>query len=104
MRRMKSVEWVACFFGAANYDPAVFPDPYAFKLDRPNGNRQMSLGHGVHRCLGAPLARLESELTVRELLRRYERIERGGDGATWQGVSLLNHGPERNPVVFVRAS
>jgi len=97
-------QWVACFFGAANYDPAVFPDPYTFKLDRPNGNRQMSLGHGIHRCLGAPLARLESELTVQELLRRYSRIKRGSQPATWQGVSLLNHGPERNPVIFIRKS
>ena len=93
-------DWVACFFGAANYDPDVFPEPYKFKLDRPNGNRQMSFGHGIHRCLGAPLARLEAEMTVLELLDRYEIVRRAA-AIRWQGVSLLNHGPERNPLSFV---
>ena len=58
--KIRRGDWVACFFGAANYDPAVFPDPYKFILNRPNAKRHMSFGHGIHRCLGAPLARLET--------------------------------------------
>jgi cytochrome P450 len=92
-------DWVACFFGAANYDPKVFEDPYSFRLNRENAARHMSFGYGIHRCLGAPLAHLEAESTARMLRERYARIERVG-AAEWQGVSLLNHGLARNPVIF----
>ncbi|MEM8694763.1 MAG: cytochrome P450 [Pseudomonadota bacterium] len=96
---IKRGDWVACFFGAANYDPAVFEDPYSFKLDRENAARHMSFGYGIHRCLGAPLAHLEAESTALALRDRYAQIERVGD-AEWQSVSLLNHGLARNPMIF----
>jgi cytochrome P450 len=96
---IKRGDWVACFFGAANYDPAVFPEPYAFRLHRKNASRHMSFGYGIHRCLGAPLAHLEAESTARMLRARYRRIERAGE-AVWQDVSLLNHGLASNPVIF----
>lgn len=98
---IKAGDWVACFFGAANYDPAVFPEPYRFRLDRDNGNRHLSFGYGIHRCVGAALARLEAELTVAALLARYARIERAAP-IVWQGVSQLTHGPETNILTFVR--
>ncbi len=50
---------VLTFFGAANYDPRVFPEPLRFDLERPNGARHLGFGWGVHSCLGANLARLE---------------------------------------------
>lgn len=92
-------DWVACFFGAANFDPAAFPEPYEFRLHRKNASRHMSFGYGIHRCLGAPLAQLEAESTARMLRERYSGIERTGD-AVWQDVSLLNHGLASNPVIF----
>ncbi|PHR15282.1 MAG: cytochrome P450 [Sphingopyxis sp.] len=96
---IKRGDWVACFFGAANYDPEAFPDPYAFRLHRENASRHMSFGYGIHRCLGAPLAQLEAQSTARMLRERYSRIERTGE-ALWQDVSLLNHGLASNPVIF----
>lgn len=96
---IKRGDWVACFFGAANYDPQAFPEPYEFQLNRKNASRHMSFGYGIHRCLGAPLAQLEAESTARMLRERYSKIERAGD-AVWQDVSLLNHGLARNPVIF----
>ncbi|MEO9599783.1 cytochrome P450 [Parasphingorhabdus sp.] len=96
---IKRGDWVACFFGAANYDPEAFPEPYEFRLNRKNANRHMSFGYGIHRCLGAPLAQLEAESTARMLRERYTHIERAGE-AVWQDVSLLNHGLANNPVVF----
>lgn len=96
---IKRGDWVACFFGAANYDPEAFPDPYAFQLNRKNASRHMSFGYGIHRCLGAPLAQLEAESTARMLRERYSQIERAGE-AVWQDVSLLNHGLASNPVIF----
>lgn len=94
---IKRGDWVACFFGAANYDPEVFPEPYEFKLNRKNASRHMSFGYGIHRCLGAPLAHLEAESTARLLRERYKKIERSGE-VDWQDVSLLNHGLASNPV------
>lgn len=96
---IKRGDWVACFFGAANYDPDVFPEPYEFRLNRKNANRHMSFGYGIHRCLGAPLAQLEAESTARMLRERYQQIERAGE-PVWQDVSLLNHGLASNPVIF----
>ncbi|MFG2780257.1 cytochrome P450 [Streptomyces prunicolor] len=55
--------------GAANRDPAVFPDPHVLDFERPGG-RHMSFGHGPHFCLGAALARLEGTIVLEALLTR----------------------------------
>ena len=57
---------------AANRDPGMFDDPHAFRIRR--GRRDhVSFGGGVHACLGAPLARLEIEATLRTLAANYPR-------------------------------
>ncbi len=60
-----------CLLGAANRDPAVFDNPTAFDLDRPNSRDHLALSAGVHYCLGANLARMESQLGLRLLFERY---------------------------------
>ncbi|ASW57090.1 cytochrome P450 [Plantactinospora sp. KBS50] len=57
---------------AANRDPDVFPEPDRFRLDRAD-NPHLGLGHGPHYCLGAPLARLETEVAVVAFLRRFPK-------------------------------
>jgi cytochrome P450 len=64
-------------YGAANHDPADVEAPSEFRLDR-GPNRHLAFGHGVHKCVGAPLARLEVRLFLEELLARTQSITLAG--------------------------
>lgn len=61
---------------SANRDPGHFPDPDRLTVDRPAAGH-MSLGHGIHYCLGAPLARMETEIALSALLERFPSLSLG---------------------------
>jgi cytochrome P450 len=61
---------VTVSIAGANRDPAVFGDPDAFDIRRPNAGRQLAFAHGPHFCLGAHLARLEAQVAVETVLAR----------------------------------
>lgn len=69
---------IAIVLSAADRDPAVFERPDEFDMDR-RPNRHLAFGHGVHKCLGAPLARLEIRVALEELLARSPRFVLDGD-------------------------
>ncbi len=95
-------DWVALFFGSANRDPAVFDHPDRLDLDRPNIRAQLSLGHGLHFCLGAALARLEVIALLNAVLDRFGTIALGDGASVKQQASLLTHGYTQLPLVLSR--
>ena len=81
--------------GAANRDPARFPEPDVLNVDRAE-RRHLSFGRGAHFCLGAPLARLEGEIAIRTILDRFG-VPRLAEAPEWAGTMILR-GCSRIPI------
>jgi cytochrome P450 len=79
---------VLLFWGAANRDPAAFPEPDAIDLHRRLPRRHVAFGRGIHHCVGAPLARLEGQVVLKCLLERTSSIELDRDRSPWWFDSL----------------
>jgi cytochrome P450 len=91
-------EWVIPAIASADRDPARFPDPDRLDLSRDTSGH-LAFGHGIHHCLGAPLARMEAEVALGALLARYPGLSLAVPPAElrWRPVSLMN-GLESLPV------
>ncbi|MFE7977612.1 cytochrome P450 [Streptomyces shenzhenensis] len=83
---------------AANRDPARFPDPDRLDLGRDAGGH-LTLGHGIHYCLGAPLARAETEIALAALLERFPDLALGDGELRWRR-SLRARGLVALPVTY----
>jgi cytochrome P450 len=95
-------EQVLVCLGSANRDPVRFPAPDVLDLARSNGSN-LGFGHGIHYCLGAPLARLEARVAFEELLSRYPRLRLGvdRDALAWtHGDGLVLRGLASLPVIL----
>lgn len=93
-------KWVALFYAAANRDPAMFPNPHVFDITRPNLNKQLTFGVGIHHCLGSALARMEGRALIESLLDRMAGISLGREAPVRQRASLLNHAFDRLTLRF----
>lgn len=93
-------EHVAVSIAAANHDPAKFTDASRLDITR-RTNGHLSFSHGIHFCLGAPLARLEGEVAFRELLGRVGdlRLAVPAEELAWK-QNFIVHRLERLPVTF----
>jgi cytochrome P450 len=69
--------------GAANRDPRRFEEPHEFRADRANARQHLAFGHGIHTCVGAPLARAEARVSLERILDRMDDIR----------ISEEMHGP-----------
>jgi cytochrome P450 len=88
-------EWVFPAISSANRDPARFPDPDRLDLGR-DASGHVAFGHGVHHCLGAPLARMEAEVAFGALLARFPRISLA---VPPRGTPLAPRQPDERPEV-----
>jgi cytochrome P450 len=82
-------------FGAANRDPLAFDDPDEYRADR-NPRMHVGFGYGAHMCLGAPLARMEAQAVLRELVTQVSRISAVKE-TRWSTNSSLR-GPTHLPI------
>lgn len=83
---------VLVMYGAANRDERTFPEPERFDVERANVvKQQLGFGHGIHMCLGAPLARLEGQVAFEQLLSRLENIRLAAGKNDFTHTSSVNH-------------
>jgi hypothetical protein len=84
--------------GAANRDPMRFAEPDRLDLARPD-NRHLAFGHGLHFCLGAPLARLEGQIAFETLLARLPGLRLASERVEWRDGFVLR-GLKAVPLAF----
>lgn len=83
-KRMTKGQKVMLMLGAANRDAAQFEDGEDFEVRR-DPNRHLGFGMGHHFCIGAPLARLEGQIALSELFRRFPTMEPASQAPDWVG-------------------
>ncbi|MFF4734951.1 cytochrome P450 [Streptomyces sp. NPDC001262] len=99
-QRIAEGDPVLVVLAAADRDPERFADPDTLDLAR-RDNQHLGYGHGIHYCLGAPLARLEGQTALATLLRRLPdlRLAADPDDLRWRG-GLIMRGLRTLPVEF----
>lgn len=82
-KHIRAGQGVILMLGAANRDPAQFPHPDQINFAR-DDNHHLAFGHGIHFCLGAPLARVEAEVAFNAFLDRFHSIRLASDKLSWR--------------------
>ncbi|MGH3888812.1 MAG: cytochrome P450, partial [Pseudonocardiaceae bacterium] len=77
-RRVAAGSLIILLLGGANRDPAVFTDPNRFDVRRPEAAENLAFSGGIHYCIGAALARLEGEVGLQALFRRFPDLTLAG--------------------------
>lgn len=101
---IKKGDYINSWMGAANHDETVFPNPEVFDIHRKNLHLISSFGHGIHFCVGAPLARLESRIALGHLLAKVEQIRLQPDTQLEFHASTIHYSLKGLPILFKRRS
>jgi cytochrome P450 len=97
-KRIQKGDGVRMILGAANRDPEAFDEPDALEITR-DPNPHLAFGAGIHFCLGAQLARLEAQIALPALVRRFSRLRIATEELRWRPAAVLR-GLEALPVAF----
>lgn len=90
-QRVARGDAVFTVLAAANRDPDHYADPDSFRLDRNRGDHH-TFGHGIHFCIGAPLARMEAQHALMGMLRRFATVAHAPDAANERTHSSMLRG------------
>jgi cytochrome P450 len=100
-QKIPSGQGIIVWLGSANHDESVFPDPEKFDISRiPHAHSHVGFGHGIHFCIGAPLARLEARVALKIILERLQDLELDESKAIKPLDSLIFHGVSQLPLRF----
>ncbi|MGL4959888.1 MAG: cytochrome P450 [Inquilinus sp.] len=94
-------ETVLLCVAAANRDPIQFDEPDRFDIQR-KGQRHVGFGYGFHACVGSMFARLQAEVALDLMLRRFPHLERAEPAPAWQKRRLTGRALERLPIRVCR--
>jgi cytochrome P450 len=107
---IQSGQRIIAWLGSANHDESVFANPERFEISRSNSTNSqqhhahVGFGHGIHFCLGAPLARLEGQVVLRVILQRLQDLNLDVDGNNNENLiplqSVFFHGVAHLPLTF----
>ena len=97
-KKIREGQAVHVLLQAANRDPAQFPHPDDLDVTR-RPNHHLAFGYGTHICLGRWLARVQAQVTVGTLLRRFPNLRLGDTRPIWRGA-LLERRLKTLPVLF----
>ncbi|WP_196248777.1 cytochrome P450 [Rhodococcoides fascians] len=102
-QQLEAGERVMLGFGPGNRDPRKFADPDTLKLDRENSRDHLTFGVAHHRCLGAPLARMELKIMFEEILARLPDFHVDEAGIVEYPHKAIN-GYDKLPATFTPAA
>jgi pimeloyl-[acyl-carrier protein] synthase len=84
-KTIRKGDLVTVLFGATNRDPARFPEPDRFDIERAD-NEHLAFSMGIHYCLGASLARLEAQVAITAILSRYPNLRLADNEPEWRSM------------------
>jgi cytochrome P450 len=100
-QKIPSGQQIVVWLGSANHDESVFPDPEKFDISSiPYAHSHVGFGHGIHFCLGAPLARLEARIALKIILEKLQDLELDESKPIKPLDSLIFHGVSQLPLRF----
>ncbi|MEV0352752.1 cytochrome P450 [Nonomuraea sp. NPDC050680] len=97
-RPIKKGEMVLCSLTAANRDPHLGEGIEEVRPERPTAGSHLAFGHGIHRCVGAPLAQMEMRIAFPALLRRFPGLQVAGE-VPFRKLAIV-YGVEKLPVAW----